>query len=264
MADDRAGGPSSTSSEVGDAVHRAAGRATMAWLLARGLVGEIDAFGRRAGADLPTEGIGQALAAMSASAERAETAAAEIGDHLDAGVVEDVLRCLHGAFLAEEDSRLWVRRLAQVAVGVSTYDDDHPGRGRLERACGDLIGGAPGHWSGLADDGIWLAGRSVVDLRFDLAGLIRRLMIDGGGSVAIGVGPVEAIVTHGSGGRLILDGNALPTAQIWDEPVTRRDVIEVVEALVDLVAAEIGDGNDTDPPQPDDGYISIRVITASS
>ncbi len=214
--------------EMLGAANLAAGQATVAWLLARGLVAEIEALRRGLPGPLVVPGVEELFGAIGVAADDAGTAA----DALAATDLRarDGLGLLHEVYLAAERADVPLRRLAQLTLGVSTHGGDIAAIRRAERAAVALLAGIFHEPASLADDGAHFVAASIDGWRVEIAGAICRLIIEQDWEIIIETGTMTIGISYRPSGDLVVStGESAP--MLWSDPVR---VIDVVDQVLDM------------------------------
>lgn len=225
MADFERVGPG----EMLGAANLAAGQATVTWLLARGLVAEIEALRRGLRAPLVVPGVEELFGVIRVAADDAGTAADALAE---AGTERrESLGLLHEVYLAAERADIPLRRLAQLALGVSAHGGDTATIRRAERAAVTLLAGIFHEPASLADDGPQFFATSIEGWRVEIAGAICRLIIEQDWEMTIEAGTTTLRVSYQPSGELAvsIDGAA---PHRWSDPLR---VIDVVDHIVDHI-----------------------------
>jgi hypothetical protein len=215
--------------EMLGAANLAAGQATVTWLLARGLVAEIEALRRNLPAPLVIPGVEELFGAIGVAADDAGTAA----DALAASDLSahDGLGLLHEVYLAAERADVPLRRLAQLTLGVSTHGGDIAAIRRAERAAVALLAGILHEPASLADDGAHFVATSIDGWRVEIAGAICRLIIEQDWEIIIETGTMTIGISYLPSGDLVVSTGGSAT-MLWSDPVR---VIDVVDQVLDIV-----------------------------
>lgn len=225
MADFERVGPG----EMLGAANLAAGQATVTWLLARGLVAEIEALRRGRRASLVVPGVEELFGAIGVAADDAGTAADALAD---AGTEHrDSLGLLHEVYLAAERADIPLRRLAQLTLGVSTHGGDTAAIQRAERAAVTLLAGIFHEPASLVDDGPQFFATSIEGWRVEIAGAICRLIIEQDWEMTIDAGATMLRVSYLSSGELVVSADGT-TPRHWSDPLR---IIDVVDHIVDHI-----------------------------
>lgn len=182
----------------------AAARASRAWLLASGLLREVDEI-RKGGSQpaIPAPGLARLLDAANRAAQRAASSAdaagrlfdelAELGQALTTNPSPSsaavrraregegrLLRVQQEALTAAQETERLTRSMAQLALGVSACAASSDRIERLDRAAVAVLHPPEGQgWSGLlVRDGLAFASESHEELPIEIAGLMCRMLLD--------------------------------------------------------------------------------------
>lgn len=216
--------------DPGRRVNAAALRADRAWLFGRGLAGEVE--------ELRSEGKGRPIPApgLLKLLDRLENHLRDVCDLSDqvAILLRDpdqtpdlVARIEIESDAAEEaaaETELVTRRIAQLALGVSSSFEPSERAARLKRAALAALHPLQGTGGsvGIVADGIELFTRNRRDLRVELGGIICRMLIDR--NVTVRFGEVELRV--GSEEALLLTSSK--AERLWDSPVHTSDAAHTI------------------------------------
>jgi hypothetical protein len=215
--------------EMLGAANLAAGQATVAWLLARGLVAEIEALRRRLPGPLVVPGVEELFGALGVAADDAGTAADALAESdLRA---HDGLGLLHEVYLAAERADVPLRRLAQLTLGVSTHGSDIAAIRRAERAAVALLAGIFHEPASLADDGAHFVATSIEGWRVEIAGAICRMIIEQDWEIIIETGTMTIGISYLLSGDLVVSTGG-STPMLWSDPVR---VVDVVDRVLDMI-----------------------------
>jgi hypothetical protein len=215
------------------------GQASIAWLLAEGLVSSLLQLGWAPGDDdVRAPGLPELVAELgflaSASTEALDEAVeAAWASHVDHGsdlalLLAEAEEAIGTAPDGEREARLTIvacaslRRAAQATLGATSCMGGSAEVARLERVAVELLGFG-GHGRGtvpLVRDGLRLYSLDPTDLRSEIAGIGARLLCDWGGAVTFGVPDGRSIELRATGDRL----TATPSwskehALSWESPV---------------------------------------------
>ena len=183
------------------------GQASIAWLLAEGLVSSLLQLGWAPGDDdVRAPGLPELVAELAFLASASTEALDEAVEAVWASQVE------HGSdlalLLAEAEEAIVacasLRRAAQAALGATSYMGGSAEVARLERVAVELLGfGGQGRGTvPLVRDGLRLYSLDPTDLRSEIAGIGARLLCDWGGAVTFGVPDGRSIELRVTGDRL--------------------------------------------------------------
>ncbi len=168
----------------------AAARASEAWLAGRGLAALIDELRWLEEADpVPAPGLEAALVALErcdvAACEAADAVGLLVGQDADADTVAAVSAALARVDDAHEESERWLRRLAQLLLGVTTRSAESGLIDRAERAAVAALF-PEGERVSVAEDGAWPAARDLDEFWVALAGLLCRMIVEHDVELTIG------------------------------------------------------------------------------
>lgn len=240
--------PRSSSSHKGMPLFRANAAAAEAagdWLLARGLIAEIEVIRRALPAALPVPGIEELLGVVGSAADEAGAAAdavyAALHDSDDPADDPLIRQSVVTATDAADRARLGLRRLAQVMLGVSSHAGGQAATYRAERAAVMVIVGDQDAVPSLPSDGAWWASCTPEEFAVELAGAICRLILEQSWRLRITHEHGSIDIEMHDGGILKLDSSFPPLpAQYWSDPLPVLEVVnEVIDVLRPLIRRDI-------------------------
>lgn len=214
----------------------AAAEAAGDWIVARGLIAEIEAIRWALPAALPVPGVEELFGVVGSAADQAGAAADAVYAALqDPSTQADdplIRQSVETATDAADRARLGVRRLAQVMLGVSSHAGGQAATYRAERAAVVVLVGDHDAASSLPSDGAWWASRTLEEFAVELAGAICRLIVEQSWRLRLTHAHGSIDIAMHDGGILTLESSfAQLSAQQWRDPLP---VLEVVDEVVDV------------------------------
>lgn len=190
------------------AANAAAGAATTAYLLGRGLAAEIDDLRFPDGRDpIPAPGLDGLLRQLGDATGEACNAADRV---LHVTAPAPRARAVAEAEREAERAAARVRALAQLLLGVSSAFEWNDAIARAERAAVRVLFPLDGPAVPLVDDGLELHGRARDELRTELCGALCRMVVDHDVVLALGpeTNPAAVVIAVDKTGNITVSAAA--------------------------------------------------------